>query len=201
MPANGITSTKLDGKKKKIPRSSQGTIVSHELILHLGHLKRFRFFPPERYGLNLYKYENLFREVIVKDTCQVNKFSVYLSWEISLAHCTGYSYSSIYQFPCTRIQTSVYLCRFSKQTSLTGFLAFFRSKIQTKVQFIVVLKNTRNSERVGNFEFLELAETQLIQKFSLNSVMISERNYRRTFESNYLLGLTEKILRYYKISA
>lgn len=103
MPANGITSTKLDGKKKKIPRSSQGTIVSHELILHLGHLKRFRFFPPERYGLNLYKYENLFREVIVKDTCQVNKFSVYLSWEISLAHCTGYCYSSIYQFPCTRI--------------------------------------------------------------------------------------------------
>ena len=54
-------------KKKKNPRSSQGTIVSHELILHLGQLKRFRFFPPERYGLNLYKYENLFREVIVKE--------------------------------------------------------------------------------------------------------------------------------------
>ena len=74
MPANGITSTKLNGKKK-IPRSSQGTIVSHELILHLGQLKRFRFFPPKRYGLNLYKYENLFREVIVKDTCHVNKFT------------------------------------------------------------------------------------------------------------------------------
>ena len=27
-------------EKKKIPRSSQGTIVSHELILHLGQLKR-----------------------------------------------------------------------------------------------------------------------------------------------------------------
>lgn len=74
MPANGITSTKLDEK-----RSLQGTIVSHELILHLGHLKRFRFFPPERYGLNLYKYENLFREVIVEDTCHMTKFSVYLS--------------------------------------------------------------------------------------------------------------------------
>ena len=61
MPANGITSTKLDEKKKKISRSSQVTIVSHELILHLGQLKRFRSFPPKRYGLNLYRYENLFR--------------------------------------------------------------------------------------------------------------------------------------------
>ena len=150
MPANGTTSTKLDVKfepdtnlnflcllmvshqRNQMRNSSQGTIVSHELILHLGQLKRFRFFPPERYGLNLYKYENLFREVIVKNTCHVNKFSVYLSWEISLAHCTGYCYSSIYQFPCTRIQTSVYLCRFSKQTSLTGFLAFFGQKYRQK---------------------------------------------------------------------
>ena len=174
--------------------------MSHELILHLGQLKRFRFFPPERYGLNLYKYENLFREVIVKNTCHVNKFSVYLSWEISLAHCTGYCYSSINQFACTRI-TSVYLCRFSKQTSLTGFLAFFGRKYKQKDSLSSFWRTLGTQKEIGNFEFLELAETQLIKKFSLNSVMISERNYKRTFESNYLLGLTEKILRYYKISA